>query len=64
MLNNETMIHIYDHEKGRLYLNNGKEVKVPSKLFKTAEDALEPLTLAARRKGLIASNDLVATFSA
>lgn len=56
-------MHIYDHEKSRLYLENGKVVRVRDKVKRSADDVLQPLTEAARRKGLIGLDDMVVTFS-
>ena len=60
----EQVIHIYDHEKACIYLESGRVVRLRNSPFKEADEALEPLTQLARQKGLIASGDVVATFSA
>lgn len=57
-------IHIYDHEKARIYLENGREVKVNNHEKFSSDDAPELLTRIARRKGFISANDVIATFSA
>lgn len=56
-------IHIYDHEKACLFLNNGKVVRVRDNIKRQADDVLEPLTMKARKAGLIGNQDTVATFS-
>lgn len=57
-------MHVYDHEKACLFLDNGKVVRVRDKVKRDADDLLEPLTEKARRAGLIGANDRVVTFSA
>lgn len=57
-------MHIYDHEKACLFLDNGKVVRVRDKVKREADELLEPLTEKARQKGLIGEKDVVVTFSA
>lgn len=56
-------IHIYDHEKSCLFLDNGKVVRVRDSIKRAADDVLGPLTEKARIAGLIGQQDTVATFS-
>lgn len=54
------VIHWYDDTEGKLILDNGKEIDIDSKLFCSAEQAVDHIVDWARRRNLIAENDLVA----
>lgn len=56
------VIHFYDDEAGKLYLDDGREVSINSGLFSSVEQAVRDLDRWAKLKKLIRPEDKVAAF--
>ncbi len=56
-------VHFYDHDGSRLFLDSGKVLRIRKNPFRSADEALEPLTRWARQLHLIAEQDVIATFN-
>ncbi|MDY6929410.1 MAG: hypothetical protein SWN10_20165 [Pseudomonadota bacterium] len=55
-------IHVYDECAGKLYLNDGREIRVNPKLFSSVEQALKVLKIWARSRKVIGAADEIAAF--
>ena len=56
-------IHIFDHETGRLFLEEGDIIDFGEETFFDADEALEEVSVWAKSQDLIEPNDVVATFA-
>lgn len=58
-------IHLYDDSCSRLFLNNGKEIKLDFDLlrYSSADLAQKELEAWARQNGVIQQNDQIAIFA-
>lgn len=56
------VVHFYDHEGSRLFLDNGTVIRLRNNPFKSTDEALEPLTRWAKKLQLIRDCDLLASF--
>ena len=59
---NSVNIHIFDHESGRLFLDEGDIIDFGEETFFDPDEAIEEISTWAKRQELIEPEDVVASF--